>query len=108
MQYVDLKQIDEQLAKIGSIRSRIQEYRLTMGYLHVELSATDYSKRGDLYFNNCLFICGPTQGGPWVFRASEIEEDGQKVIKVSAGGDSFYVKALRVALSAPDQVADTE
>jgi hypothetical protein len=73
-----------------------------MGYLHVELRADDYTKRGDIYFSNTLFICGPTQGGPWEFRAVEIEENGQAAIKVSAGADTFYVKALRVALAIPD------
>ena len=102
MQYIDVNQIDEQLAKIGPIRSRIQEYRLTMGYLHVELRADDYTKRGDIYLSDTLFICGPTDGGPWMFRATAIEEDRQKAIKVSAGGDAFYVKALRVALAIPD------
>jgi len=102
MQYVDLNEIAEQLAKIGSVRSRIHEYRLTMGYLHVEMAADDYTKRGDIYFSNTLFVCGPTQGGPWEFRATAIEENGQAAIKVSAGDDTFYVKALRVALSVPD------
>ena len=61
-----------------------------MGYLHLELWADDhasrtFSKRGDLYFSDCFFISGPTQGGPWELSATQVEEAGQEVVKVSAG-----------------------
>jgi len=107
LQYLELTEVAERLRAIGPVRSKVQEYRATMGYLHLELWADDhssrtFSKRGDLYFSDCFFISGPTQGGPWELSATQVEEAGQEVIKVSAGDDRFYVKALRIALSVPD------
>ncbi len=101
--HLDLDDIDQQLTEIGPVWARIQEYRLTMGYLHVELRDNDYSKRADIYLHGCLFICGPTQGGPWQFRVTEIHEDNQTAIKVSGGGDMFFVKGIKIALSIPGE-----
>jgi hypothetical protein len=94
----DLPAIQEHLAQLGPLRLRIVEYRLTHGYLHLELHAEDYSKRADIYLNNCLFICGPPAGGPWQLTAVGTYEDAQKVIVLSAA-PNFLVKALRMDLS---------
>ncbi len=63
---------DECLRGLGEVWVYLSEYRLTHGYLHVLLTDRQFARLADLYLADCLHICGPTSGGPWQCRLTEV------------------------------------
>jgi hypothetical protein len=88
---------EDELESLGEVWVHFYEYRITHGYLHLIFTDHRFQKKADVYMVDCNFISGPTSGGPWVVSVSYMEQNGETIVELSAGGE-LLIRALRVEI----------
>jgi hypothetical protein len=84
------------LEGLGEVWIYLSEYRITHGHLHLLVTDKNFSRLADVYFSDCLYISGPTSGGPWkVSVAEEAGDDGKRIVLYTEGR-ALTIRALRI------------
>lgn len=89
---------DRRLRELGPVWVSLAEYRNTHGYLHIHVTTDSFRRIADIYLTDCMYISGPTSGGPWTLQVNELR-GGSDGVELGAGAGEFIVRAIRIQVS---------
>ncbi|MBK8256731.1 MAG: hypothetical protein IPK82_29175 [Polyangiaceae bacterium] len=95
-------EVREFLEALDPVWVHLAEYRMTHGHLHLLLTNEHFRRVADVYLSDCMYIAGPTSGGPWTCSLREERNGTDNCLILSAGGE-LTIKALRAHACAPNE-----
>jgi hypothetical protein len=101
--------VEKELERMGPVWVYVEDYRLTHGRLTLRLTDKAFhSVRGRIVMTECIHISGPTLCGPVRLSIVQIEEDGDRIVRLATENDQLVVKALRASFAPPGELEPEE